>query len=385
MPGSTKLVDEFHDLRNQYGAAIVSRKQQLIKSIQAKLPTSRKSIESFNDSLLFMMAYPESKVMRELYETTHNDLNNRIAKSESLRYKLYNSGLTGSQICIDLGYEMVKWLRKTYKHKIALHSFAADDGQLTSVLSAVMPQAESEILQDENIGWKEWFKKCRRKGEDLLDALLDVFDQSPIRVEVKDELWNALGIYITIDLPHENLLPETLTDVHYHRTLFKDAVLKETSHDKFVKIRLTRELAEKIIECARVTLIRHLREIDPISFSDPEGISYYQLARGMSIAFYGMRPERRHPIDSYTSYMVFKNGVPFGYGGCWVLFDSGRLALNIFPSFRGGESRHSIEQILKAHQHVYRLNRFTADPYQIGKNNSDGIKSGAFWTYYKLG
>jgi hypothetical protein len=59
--------------------------------------------------------------------------------------------------------------------------------------------------------------------------------------------------------------------------------------------------------------------------------------------------------------------------------------LNVFPSFRGGESLYIFKQVLEVHRKVYRLKRFSVDPYQIGKDNSDGIKSGAFWVYYHMG
>jgi hypothetical protein len=98
-----------------------------------------------------------------------------------------------------------------------------------------------------------------------------------------------------------------------------------------------------------------------------------------------MVPARRHPIDSYMGYTVFKNGLPVAYAASWVLFNSARIGLNIFPSYRGGESQYIFEQVLKIHQAVYRLKRFTTDPYQIGKDNSDGIHSGAFWIYYRAG
>ena len=132
-------------------------------------------------------------------------------------------------------------------------------------------------------------------------------------------------------------------------------------------------------------LVRHLRELDPISFSAPELVSYYQLPRGLSIALMGMLPARRHPIDSYMAYVVFKNGVPVAYAGSWIMFDSGRISLNVFPSYRGGESQYIFQQALRLHQQVYRLNRFSVDPYQIGKENSDGINSGSFWVYYHTG
>ncbi|MGB3007103.1 MAG: hypothetical protein WBC06_11380, partial [Chitinophagaceae bacterium] len=135
----------------------------------------------------------------------------------------------------------------------------------------------------------------------------------------------------------------------------------------------------------KMILVRHLREIDSISFTDPTLVSYYQLPRGLSIALMGMTPERRHPIDSYMGYTVFKNGLPVAYAGSWLLFDSGRIGLNVFPSYRGGESQYIFQQVLQLHARVYRLKRFTVDPYQIGNKNSDGIYSGAFWVYYHAG
>jgi hypothetical protein len=42
-------------------------------------------------------------------------------------------------------------------------------------------------------------------------------------------------------------------------------------------------------------------------------------------------------------------------------------------------------QIISVYKNIFAVNRFTVDPYQIGKNNNDGIKSGAFWMYYHLG
>jgi hypothetical protein len=83
--------------------------------------------------------------------------------------------------------------------------------------------------------------------------------------------------------------------------------------------------------------------------------------------------------------VVFKNGLPVSYGASWVFFNSSRIALNVFPDYRGGEAKYIFNQVLQLHTHVYNLKRFTVDPYQIGKDNSDGIHSGSFWVYYHAG
>src|SRR5438874_11990887 len=127
--------------------------------------------------------------------------------------------------------------------------------------------------------------------------------------------------------------------------------------------------AEQIIDCGRMILVRHLREIDPITFTAAPFVSFYRLPRGLSIALMGMVADRRHPIDSYMGYVVFKNGLPVAYAGSWIMFDSARIALNAFPSYRGSESQYIFQQVLQLHKKVYGLKRFGVTPYQIGKEN----------------
>ena len=247
-----------------------------------------------------------------------------------------------------------------------------------------MPKTESEIFQDANAEWKGWLKQTRKKDEALLDQLIAIFDSTIIRPEVKDELWNTIGINTEINFPDHCCLPDNLIIPYYHRSLIRH-YKKQQPFVKPVKVKLTETDAEQIIDCSRMILVRHLREIDPISFTAAKLISYYHLPRGISIALMSMVAERRHPIDSYLGYVVFKNGLPIAYAGSWILFNSSRIGLNVFPAYRGGESQYIFQQVLQLHAKVYNLKRFTVDPYQIGKENSDGIHSGAFWIYYHAG
>ncbi|MFZ1453114.1 MAG: hypothetical protein WAT20_10445 [Ferruginibacter sp.] len=296
---------------------------------------------------------------------------------------MYNTGITGTTLCAAFGFEMVKWLRKTHAASVRFNSFQHDEAYIQPFVSVIMNKAESEIFQDGNASWKEWLKRVN-PDEDILDQLIAIFDSSDIRPEVKDEIWNAIGINIEIDFITHCRLPVSLTINFYHRALIREQINNEPFHIP-VTVSLTPAAAEQIIDCSRMILMRHLREIDPISFTAANLISYYHLPRGISIALMGMVPERRHPIDSYMGYMVFKNGLPVAYAGSWILFNSGRIGLNVFPGYRGGETRFIFEQVLQLHAGVYHLKRFTADPYQIGKDNSDGIRSGAFWVYYHAG
>ncbi|MBK8519349.1 MAG: hypothetical protein IPL54_00230 [Chitinophagaceae bacterium] len=383
MMTTSASISELFAIRNQYGEGKVLEKLQLLRSINIKNIKSNKAAQTLYTTLLFLQAYPDNKTIHKQAEDTLQLLTAHITANENLTYKLYNTGITGTTLCAAFGFEMVKWLRKTHAASVRFNSFQHDEAYIQPFVSVIMNKAESEIFQDGNASWKEWLKRVN-PDEDILDQLIAIFDSSDIRPEVKDEIWNAIGINIEIDFITHCRLPVSLTINFYHRALIREQINNEPFHIP-VTVSLTPAAAEQIIDCSRMILMRHLREIDPISFTAANLISYYHLPRGISIALMGMVPERRHPIDSYMGYMVFKNGLPVAYAGSWILFNSGRIGLNVFPGYRGGETRFIFEQVLQLHAGVYHLKRFTADPYQIGKDNSDGIRSGAFWVYYHAG
>jgi hypothetical protein len=83
--------------------------------------------------------------------------------------------------------------------------------------------------------------------------------------------------------------------------------------------------------------------------------------------------------------MAFKNELPYAYGGAWMLGSNAKIGINIFPPFRGGESAWFFAQLIRLYHQVYKPTVFQAEPYQLGKDNPEGLESGAFWFYYRLG
>lgn len=384
MQKKDSIIQQLFSLRNQFGKQQTAEKIKLLNSIQLTALTSKKAFQLYADTLLFLIAYPDNKTVYTVANQSLHQLHVYIQANEKRQYSLYNTGITGTAVCAAFSFEIVKWLRKQYPTAIRIASFEAEDGQIQAILSAMMSKLESEILQDSYFDWKQWIQRTLLLEENLLDGLLAIFENNDSRPEVKDELWTSIGINTEIDFTAHSCLTGSVTIPYYHRLLIRKEI-KQAAVTKSIKVKLSKIEAAQIVDCSRMILVRHLREIDPISFADTKLVSYYQLPRGISIALLEMIPERRHPIDSYIGYTVFKNGLPVAYAGSWILFDSGRIGLNVFPAYRGGESQYIFQQVLQLHAEVYRLKRFTVDPYQIGNKNSDGIHSGAFWVYYHAG
>jgi hypothetical protein len=83
--------------------------------------------------------------------------------------------------------------------------------------------------------------------------------------------------------------------------------------------------------------------------------------------------------------MIYKNGVPIGYFEGLSLFERMESGFNLYYTFRDGETAWLYARVLHVMHHLTGVTAFTLDPYQIGFENEEGIASGAFWFYRKLG
>ena len=330
-----KTITQLFSIRNQYGKNISDQKLKCLQALQNNFPKNKTALHSLYSILLFLLSYPDNRKVYKLASQTLQQLQQFILSHTKIQAALYNSGITYTNLCASFSFEIVKWMRKNYPDDISLSEMETGEGQISSILSVVMPKVESEILQDGNAGWKPWLMQTLKKDETLLDKLIEVFDQTEIRPEVKDELWGALGINVEIYFSQHGCLPASLFIPYVHRSLINKKNIGQQPEVKPVRIDLTEQEAEQVIACARIVLMRQLREIDPISFTSAKLVSFYQLNRGISIALMGMVAERRHPVDSYMGYVVFKNGLPVAYAACWIFFDSARIGLNVFADYRG--------------------------------------------------
>jgi hypothetical protein len=100
---------------------------------------------------------------------------------------------------------------------------------------------------------------------------------------------------------------------------------------------------------------------------------------------FGISNERRLPIETEYGALLVKNNVPLGYGVGALLLDEMQLAVNVFPTFRGGESAFVFEQFARLFHHYFGQKVFIVEAYQQGHGNDEGLAAGSFWFYYKLG
>jgi len=77
--------------------------------------------------------------------------------------------------------------------------------------------------------------------------------------------------------------------------------------------------------------------------------------------------------------------VPIGYLQADLVGRSAAVSFNTFDTFRGGEAAFTFGRLLAVLRHVFGVDAFSIEPYQLGQGNDEGIDSGAWWFYFKLG
>jgi hypothetical protein len=146
--------------------------------------------------------------------------------------------------------------------------------------------------------------------------------------------------------------------------------------------RLSRSGRQQVVDIGRAVLAALGRETDAIALAYPEGVRWYDPR-----ARYGHRalhdpPRRRGPLDSHIGMMLFKNGVPIGYGGGWPFLGDCRIGRQHLPAFSRRRIRAAVRTGAARLSPVLRRRALHCRAVAVRRDEREGLRSGAFWFYY---
>jgi len=358
--------------------------------------TDADALLAYHDCLLCLAAYPETP---ELLAATRRELRRVAAAARALyeagparmRAKLANSGVAGTDVTINFGWDIARWLVERFPRQADIDSFGEDGLPLQEVLAESLPAMEFELNASDASALEFLDAANEDRRQSHLAWLVDAFKRLPCSDALRATLFDAAQPFIVIRTGR-SLLSRTFARglparTYYHR----EALLKRVDLPALVDEplpsprRLSAAERLQVVDVGRAVLAAMGRETDAIALAYPEGVRWYDLQRGTALALFTIRPARRGPLDSHIGMMLFKNGVPVGYGGGWPFLGDCRIGVNIFAPFRGGESALLFGQVLRVYRQCFGVGRFIAEPSQFGGTNREGLRSGAFWFYYRLG
>jgi hypothetical protein len=386
-------IQHLQSILNDFSPEGLDKKISFLKEYSSVEIRNRNDLIQYHSALIFLLAYPHNKNIYHLAQQEISRISNTVAKRPFLRNKLLNSGIAGTVTQSAFSLTLISWLVKAFPGSVELHSLDESGIHPKEVFKNYLSEAEFELALDDKLKPLKWLEKAAgtKNKAKLLKWMLGAFDQINTDALIKDQLFEWLKLFIEID-PGEKEISSTFGRVKTSNTFFHpEGILKKFNELELINKKLPPEKKlsdqekKEIISAARIALILLHRETDPITYCEEHNLKYFELERGLSIALFSIDSERRLPVESYIGFMMFKNGHPMSYGGAWLFGKRALIGINIFEAFRGGESAIVFANLQRCYKMAFGAEYFEVEPYQFGKNNPEGIKSGAFWFYYRFG
>ncbi len=233
-------------------------------------------------------------------------------------------------------------------------------------------------------------RRARERSE--LSWLIERFNELPNSEEEKAELYDSQQLYVRwtprFRSTRTGLRTATSRLFFHPRPLIqrRDVRLKEELDQPPPELRkLPVKEGEKALDRARESSTIRYRELYGFTHGDPRHVYHAALGRGVEFFVFGLPAEKRLPLRAYHALTIYKNGVPVGYFEGLSIFERMESGFNLYYTFRDGETAWLYARVLNVMRHLVGVTTFAIDPYQIGFENEEGIESGAFWFYRKLG
>src|SRR6266508_3943566 len=373
------------------GATATTR---LLRGCSAAAVGDPGALVAYHDCLLFLLAYPQTPGLRDSAEQelarVAAEAKRLAQRGERDRWALEDSGMAWSETSPTLSFSIARWLVDRYPGQAEVDSFADGGQPIRAVLQLCLPALEEGILSRERPPGELLDLLAGDFPGSRLEWLLDQLARAPCSEEIREHLFESLRAFIRVRLM-DGPLARTFARGLDRNPFYHRGELRRAVHSRAViaqPLPPARKLSagdrRHVIDTARALLAGLARETETTRWSLPGDVEYFDLDRGVSIALFPMPPERRLPIDTHVGFMVFKDTIPIAYGGGWPFLGLCRIGIHIFEPYRGGESAHAMCQVLRVYHHRLAALRFLAEPSQFG-GAAEGLTSGAFWFYHRLG
>jgi hypothetical protein len=393
MPGrAVAALSALEATKADYGNGAAGRKRALLEALaKARLATARQVLR-LHEVLCFLRAYPDDPTILARVE----GLLERFDRRPDLRRHrraLADSGIAGTEIRYRFFQPTASWLARRWGDRLAIDwKLFRERGRLEPLLALFALPAEAPGLDEIAFPVREWV--ARLKGPDETDAAFVVrrFDALRVDAFVREKLYDDLDP--PLRLRSGPSTPARGREKHPGGTiLFQSRPLSRSRPSLAEEVRRPpvtvrtvdpREGAS-LVDLARGAMVTRSRDLDVFCHADPRHVRLVDCGDGLSFACFGALPERRLLLEAVHGFLTLKNGVPIGYVLASALFGSAEIAYNVFETFRGAEAAAVYGRVLGTVRALFGTDAFTIVPYQLGHENDEALRSGAWWFYQKLG
>ena len=392
-----KVLAELEELKRRFGdgdAKILRALTKLSKS-NFKVP---ESLIRLHETLLFLRAYPPSARVLDQVEKILKSFRQRVSQLRESGANLAPldevevSGIAGTIVTSNFSHRIVRWLAAKYPNQVAIDwAWFEEDDRFGATMPRFLPLLEEDAMVEAHVPYRVWLRAAKGRRDEL-GWIIERFESLKISNQAKAELYDSLKLHVTWKFAlsaSRTGMKLPARKVFFHRAPLiqrRDiSLFKELTSPPIPIERLSRAAGEKILDLARETSAVRYRELHGFTYGDPRRVLKATLGRGTEAFMLAVPPENRLPLRAYHAALILKNGVPVAYFEGLSIFERLESGFNLYYTFREGETAWLFGRILRLMRQLLGVTVFSIDPYQVGHENEEGIESGAFWFYRKLG
>jgi len=391
---SRQCINRLFAIRNRFDSVISREKLDLLHSLNNVHARTSNELEHLHSALCFIRAFPDTTAH---YRQAHSRLQcfeERVSKLRgTARSRVRDTGIVGTPIHYPFSYEVATWLARRFPGTVSIDWDDVDDtSRLDDLLEHLLLPSEADYFDSGLVGSKEWIELATANvGGTDFDWLLAQLREQHF-MSIWSQLYNAAELPLVWELRGAALSKSSNTapvrKIQPRRRGMRKripSVRKEIMRPIDSLRQLSPRAGSKLVDVAMASLAVRHRETNHFNHANPSEVYVADVGEGISIVVLGLRQEYRFPLECTMGYLILSNGVPVGYGGASAMFRQINTGINIFDEYRGSEASFLWIQVMRVFHHLVGCTRFIANAYQFGSENTEALKSGAFWFYYRLG
>jgi hypothetical protein len=391
-PRRTLNLRRLERVAHGFGAAAAREKLALLGALARTRLARAADVSRLHEVLCFLAAYPDDARVHPLVRRMLDHFDRR-ADLRRHSAALASSGIAGTTIEYRFFAPMARWLAERWPDRLTI-----DWGEFDQVerLEALLPHlaapAEAPGLDEYDLGLREWIARLAGPRETDAAFLVRRLAQLGLPSELHETLYDSLDTPMRLapgpSTPARSRDRAPVARIHHQHSplahVRPDLRVEAMRSPRSVRALSPRQ-GQAYIDLAHAAMVTRSRDLDAFSTADPRDVRLVEFDGGLQFACLGVRPERRLLLESVYGFLTLKNGVPTGYVLTSALYGSCELAYNVFETYRGAEAAHTYARVIAMARGLFHADTFTIYPYQLGDGNEEGIESGAWWFYYKLG
>lgn len=388
---TARALAELERLRDRFGAGTAPRKVAALRVLAGTRLRTAEQVRRLHEVLVFMRAWPDdAQVLRAVARLL--DGFERRADLREHREALAFSGIAGTQLWFPFFWPTARWIARRWPSALRLDRSDSVAGEsIGKLLPTLLTPLEAHALRESH---PPGFDALDRLRGELSDAtfLIESVAAMPGTEATREAVYDLINPSCEL---HPAPGTPSRTRAHFARSRksWQTTELRKARPDLRAELqRPPRSLRRAspadgavLLTLARGAMITRQRDLDTIAWGNCRDVWLANDGDALEFVLIGMEPERRAALPALYGGLTLKNGVPIGYFQADFLGRSAAVSFNTFESFRGGESAHVFARLLATLRAFVDVTSFSIEPYQLGQGNDEGIASGAWWFYYKMG